>query len=95
MDVAFYANREIVVLIYQIPPPTKKKEKGIAAGAKCVEMLRDGNFNDNLQPCGKSSNSSGVLQMKRGAGLIPSVTALACRDTAALPGCTPPLPGPF
>lgn len=89
MDVAFSANQEVVVLIY------RSLKKTAATGAKSVEMLRDGNFNDNLQPCGKSSNGSGVLQMKRAAGLIPSVTALACRDTAALPGYTPPLSGPF
>lgn len=49
MDVAFHANQEIVVLIYQSPPKKNKKHE-IAAG---VEMLRGGNFNDNLQPRGK------------------------------------------
>lgn len=89
MDVAFSANQEIVVLIYG------SLKKTAATGAKSVEMLRDGNFNDNLQPCGKSSNVCGVLRMRRAAGLIPSVTALACRDTAALPGYAPPPSGPF
>lgn len=79
----------MVVLIY------RSLKNTAATGAKSVETLRGGNFNDNLQPCGKSSKGSGVLQMKRAAGLIPSVTALACRDTAALPGYTPPPPRPF
>lgn len=89
MDVAFSANQEIVVLIY------RSLKKAAATGAKSVEMLRDGDFNDNLQPGGKSSNGSGVLQTRRAAGLIPSVTALACGDTAAPPGYTPPPSGPF
>lgn len=53
MDVAFSANQEIVVLIY------RSLKKTAATGAKSVEMLRDGNFNDDLQPCGKSSNGCG------------------------------------
>lgn len=60
-----------------------------------MEVLRDGVVNDNLQPGGKSSNDSGVLQMKRAPGLIPSVPALACTDTVALPGYAPPPSAPF
>lgn len=67
------------------------RNKAASTGGKPAETLGDG----GLQLRGTSSNISRVLQMKRTC-LIPSVTALACADTAALPGYTPlPPPRPF